>query len=46
MINAPNIKPIKVKEFETKQSKYPHCGKLPIRSVVLGPSGSGKTAVI
>ena len=42
MINAPNIKPIRVKEFETKQSKYPHCGKLPIRSVILGPSGSGK----
>ena len=24
MINAPDIKPIKVKEFETKQSKYSH----------------------
>ena len=24
MINAPDIKPIKVKEFETKQSKYLH----------------------
>ena len=46
MINAPNIKPIKVKEFETKQSKYPHCGKLPIRSVILGPSGSGKTVLL
>ena len=43
MINAPNIKPIRVKEFEAKQSKYSHCGKLPIRSVILGPSGSGKT---
>ena len=46
MINAPNIKPIKVKEFETKQSKYSHCGKLPIRSVILGPSGSGKTVLL
>ena len=24
MLNAPDIKPIKVKEFETKQSKYSH----------------------
>ena len=46
MLNAPDIKPIKVKEFETKQSKYPHCGKLPIRSVILGPSGSGKTVLL
>ena len=46
MQNAPDIKPIKVKEFETKQSKYEHCGKLPIRSIVLGPSGSGKTVLL
>ena len=46
MINAPDIKHIKVKEFEVKQSKYPHCGKLPIRSIVLGPSGSGKTVLL
>ena len=46
MLNAPDIKPIKVKEFKTKQSKYSHCGKLPIRSVVLGPSGSGKTVLL
>ena len=46
MQNAPEIKPIKVKEFETKQSKYEHCGKLPIRSVILGPSGSGKTVLL
>ena len=39
---SPNIKPINVKEFEVKQSKYKNCGKLPIRSVILGPSGSGK----
>ena len=40
------IKPIKTKEFETKQSKYHACGKLPIRSVILGPSGSGKTILL
>jgi predicted AAA+ superfamily ATPase len=45
-MNVPTITPIKVKEYETKQSKYPHCGKLPIRSIVLGPSGSGKTVLL
>ncbi len=46
MLNAPDIKPIRVKECEVKQSKYPHCGKLPVRSVILGPSGSGKTVLL
>ena len=41
-MNAPEIEPIKVTGYETKQSTYSHCGKLPIRSIVLGPSGSGK----
>jgi len=40
------IKPIAVKEYEVKQSKYSQCGKLPIRSVILGPSGSGKTVLL
>ena len=39
---VPNIQPIKVKEYEVKQSKYHQCGKLPIRSILLGPSGAGK----
>ena len=39
---VPTIQPIKVKEYEVKQSKYHQCGKLPIRSILLGPSGSGK----
>ena len=39
---VPTIEPIKVKEYEVKQSKYHQCGKLPIRSILLGPSGSGK----
>jgi len=46
MSNVPIIKPIKVKEFESKQSKYPQCAKLPMRSCVLGPSGSGKTILL
>ena len=40
--NVPDIKPIKVKQFESKQSKYDVVGQLPIRSIILGPSGSGK----
>jgi len=43
---APVIKPIKVKEFEFKQSKYKHCGSLPVRSILLGPSGSGKGVLL
>ena len=45
-MNVPKIEPIKVTEYETKQSKYPHCGKLPIRSKVMGPSGSDKTVLL
>ena len=44
--NYPVIKPIKTKEFNTKQYQYGHCGKLPMRAVVLGPSGSGKTVLL
>ena len=42
-MSVPKKEPIKVMEYETKQSKYSHCGRLPIRSIVLGPRGSGKT---
>ena len=38
----PNIEPIKLKDYESKQSKYQMVAKLPMRSVLLGPSGSGK----
>ena len=43
---VPKIEPIKVKEYEVKQSKYHQCGKLPIRSILLAPSGSGKTVLL
>jgi hypothetical protein len=46
MQNAPDIVPIKIKEFEVKQSKYNNVGKLPIRSLLIGPSGSGKTVLL
>lgn len=42
----PKIEPIKLKEFDTKQSKYPMVPQIPFRSVILGPSGSGKTILL
>jgi hypothetical protein len=42
MSEIPIIKPVKLKEFNTKQSKYPKVGKLPTRALLCGPSGSGK----
>ena len=38
----PKLEPVKLKTFESKQSKYEQVGKLPCRSIILGPSGSGK----
>ena len=46
MKKTPDIKPIKIKEYEVKQSDYDHVGKLPIRSLLIGPSGSGKTVLL
>ena len=40
------IEPIKLKEYETKQSKYDVVPEVPFRSVILGPSGSGKTILL
>ena len=42
----PSIEPIKLKEYESRQSKYAMVAKLPMRSVLLGPSGSGKTILL
>jgi len=42
----PKIAPIKMKEYEVKQSRYNVVSKLPFRSIVLGPSGSGKSILI
>ena len=44
--NIPQIKPIKVTEYETKQSKYEMVPNLPVRSIILGPRGSGKTILL
>ena len=45
-MSTPDIKPIKVKEYEVKQSKYQSCGRLPMRAMICGPSGSGKTILL
>ena len=44
--DIPTIKPIKLKEYAVKQSKYNVASKLPIRSIILGPSGSGKSILL
>ncbi len=43
---APDIKPIKVRQFEIKQSKYKQCGTLPCGSILLAPSGGGKGVLL
>ena len=42
MEKIPDIKPIKLKEYNVKQSKYDMVGRIPVRQIVLGPSGCGK----
>ena len=44
--DVPTIKPIKLTEYEVKQSKYNVVSKLPIRSIILGPSGSEKSILL
>ena len=45
-MNIPEIKPIQVKKFETKQSKYDHVPRTPFRNALYAPSGSGKTVLL
>jgi hypothetical protein len=46
MSNIPKIEPIKVQEFEVKQSKYEMAGKLPTRAIICAPSGGGKAVLL
>ena len=46
MSHIPKIEPIKVQEFEVKQSKYEMAGKLPTRAIICAPSGGGKTVLL
>ena len=45
-MSKPDIKPISIKQFETKQSKYDQVQKLPVRGILLGPSGAGKGVLL
>jgi hypothetical protein len=42
----PKIQPIKVQEFEVKQSHYNMVGKLPTRAILCAPSGGGITVLL
>ncbi len=46
-MQTPTIKPIQLKEYNCKQSKYSDVvPKLPMRSMLVGPSGGGKTVLL
>ena len=45
-MTTPKIRPIKVPEHTSSQSKYEHVPKLPTRSLILAPSGGGKTVLL
>ena len=36
------VKPVNVKEYDLKQSKYDVAPRLPFSQIITGPSGSGK----
>ena len=42
MSDIPIVKPVDVKEYDFKQSKYEVAPKLPFSQIITGPSGSGK----
>ena len=43
---APIIKPIKLKQYECKQSNYEVAPQLAVRALILSPSGGGKTVLL
>ena len=45
-MSKPYIKPISVKQYEVKQSKYEQAQKLPVRGILLAPSGGGKGVLL
>ena len=45
-MSKPDIKPIAVKEYIVKPSKYGQVQKLPLRGIILGPSNSGKGVLL
>ena len=45
-MSKPDIKPISVKQYDVKQSKYEQVPKLPCRSILIGSSSSGKGVLL
>ena len=45
-MSTPKIEPIKLKKYESAQSKYKNLPVVPFRIACLAPSGSGKTVLI
>lgn len=45
-MSTPDIKPINLIEYSSKQSKYANVPSLPLRSCIYGPSGSGKSVLL
>ena len=43
---APIIVPIKLRQYECKQSNYEVAPQLPMRGLILSPSGGGKTVLL
>ena len=43
---SPDIKPLTINEYTSKQSKYEIAPRVPFRSCIDGPSGSGKTVLL
>jgi carboxylesterase type B len=46
MKEVPDVRPRDIKEFRSKQSRFPQVPKLPMRSLIYGPSGSGKSVLL
>ena len=46
MMSKLDIKPISMKEYVMKQSKYDQAQKLPVRCILLGPSGAGNGVLL
>ena len=38
----PDIKPVKLTEYDIPKSKYPQCGSLPLRMIISAASGAEK----
>ena len=44
-LSPPKIEPINVKQYEFKQSPYPHADKLPFRSIIVSASQGVKVSL-